>query len=94
MAVDNEARRKGIRRRLREIRRNPAAPGAGSEAQRLTAEYKRLVSAHRAPAPARLISPAGLSEQDAAAVATWPAELRARVQDGALSRTILPWGRD
>ncbi|MGW3022463.1 hypothetical protein [Streptomyces sp. NPDC001221] len=89
MAADSEARRRAIKRELRELARRPDAPGAAQRAQRLTAEYRRLVSAHRAPAAAPTVA-----DKDAAAMATWPAELRARVQDGALSRVLVPWGSD
>lgn len=94
MVPDNEARRREIKRELRELGRRPDAPGAAGRVQALRGEYRRLVSAHRAePVAAErpVVPPSGLSEQDAAAMATWPAELRARVQDAALSRVILPW---
>jgi len=92
MATSNAARRSEIKRRLREISRDRSAPGAASEAQALRAEYKRLASAKRTPAAERPVAlPSGLTEQDAAAIATWPPELRARVQGAALSRVITPW---
>lgn len=91
-------RLKAIKRRLREIKRDPgsAAPG---EAQKLHGEYRRLQSADRAPADQpeatlsrSVIDPAdGLTEADRAAVETWPPELRARLRDRALTRQILPW---
>lgn len=92
MAPDNEARRREIKRELRELGRRPDAPGAAGRLQRLRAEYRRLVSAHRAPAAERPVTPIpGLSEQDAAAVATWPPELRARLRGGSMSRVLVPW---
>lgn len=91
---DPEWRRKAIKRRLREIKRDPSSAETG-EVQRLTAEYRRLVSAERAPEPTAPVAPVtGLTEEEAAAVATWPSELRNRVSEGALTRVILPWGRD
>lgn len=96
MVQDRDARRKEIRRELRTIGRRPDAPGAAARIAELRGEYRRLLSADRAPdpAPARSVAPpSGLTEQEAAAVATWPAELRARVQDAALSRVLLPWGK-
>lgn len=90
--MDSEARRRAIKRELRDISRAPDAPGAATRAQHLTGEYRRLLSASRTPAAERPVAPpSGLTEQDAAAMATWPAELRARVQDGALSRVLVPW---
>ncbi|MEV7342897.1 hypothetical protein [Streptomyces sp. NPDC093544] len=90
-------RRREIKRRLREVKRDPASAEPG-EAQRLTAEYRRLQSADRAPEaddPERTLSDSlvtdGLSEADRAAVETWPPELRARLHDRALTRQILPW---
>lgn len=97
MGKDRDARRKEIRRELRTIARRPDAPGAATRIAELRGEYRRLLSADRTPDPASarpVAPPSGLSEQDAAAVRTWPPELRARLLDGALSRTILPWGRD
>lgn len=91
MAVDNEARRRQIKRRLREIRLEPSAAGAAAEAQALRAEYRRLVSAHRAPATDRPAAPPTVRDQEAAAMATWPPELRARVRGAALTRVVLPW---
>lgn len=90
----NAARRREIKRELRSIARAPGEPGAAERAQRLTAEYRRLLSADRAPAVSRPVAPPTVAEADRAAMATWPPELRARVLDGALSRVILPWGRD
>lgn len=92
--MDREARRRAIKRELRDIARAPDTPGAASKVQALRGEYRRLVSAHRAEpvAAEQPVAPSsGLTEQDAAAMATWPAELRARVRDGALSRVIVPW---
>ncbi|MCQ4193868.1 hypothetical protein [Streptomyces parvulus] len=68
-----------IKKRLREIKRNPgsAAPG---EAQRLTGEYRRLTR----PAPGAKPSPAADSE----AIKTWPRELRARLGRSPMSRVI------
>ncbi|MFG2373706.1 hypothetical protein ACGFY9_19805 [Streptomyces sp. NPDC048504] len=90
-------RRREIKRRLREIKRDPASAEPG-EAQRLTAEYRRLQSADRAPADRErtlsdtVVDPTdGLTEADRAAVETWPPELRARLHDRALTRQILPW---
>ncbi|MFJ9018765.1 hypothetical protein ACIRPU_02075 [Streptomyces sp. NPDC102259] len=94
-AEKNASRRREIKRELRDIARRPDTPGAAGRVQRLRAEYRRLVSAHRAPAPERSVAPpSGLTEEDAAAVATWPPELRARVQGAALSRVLAPWGRN
>ncbi|WP_030314001.1 hypothetical protein [Streptomyces sp. NRRL B-3229] len=90
-------RRRETKRRLREIKRDPASAEPG-EAQHLTAEYRPLRSAERDPAadrPERTLSdtllPDGLTEADRAAVETWPPELRARLHDRALTRQILPW---
>ncbi|MFJ8139199.1 hypothetical protein [Streptomyces sp. NPDC096013] len=90
-----------IKRRLWEIKRDPASAEPG-EAQHLTAEYRRLQSADRAPAASRferertlsdpVVDPAdGLTEADRVAVETWPPEPRARLHDGALTRKILSW---
>ncbi len=88
-----DARRKEIRRELRSIKRNPTADGAAQRAQRLSAEYRRL-SRPQTPGPSAPVAPVtGLTEEESAAVATWPSELRARVNDAALSRVIVPWGR-
>ncbi|KQX63433.1 hypothetical protein [Streptomyces sp. Root1310] len=64
----------------------------------LTAELKRARRRRRrtlsAPPPAaeRSVAPVqGLTEQDHAAVDTWPPELRARLHRGSLSRVISPW---
>lgn len=85
-------RRKEIKRRLREISRDPGAPGAAEEAQRLTGEYRRLSRPERAPVAERSEAPLkGLSEADQAAVDTWPPELRARLNGASLGRVILPW---
>lgn len=84
-------RRKEIKRRLREIARDPSAPGAAAEAQRLTAEYKRLSrpQPERAPALERdLTPPQGLTEQDQAAVDTWPLELRQRLRRSSFNRVV------
>lgn len=90
----NAARRRDIKQELRDIARRPDGPGAAARVASLRGEYRRLVSAHRAPVPERSVAPpSGLTEQEAAAIATWPAELRARVLDGALSRVLTPWGR-
>lgn len=90
-------RLKAIKRRLREIKRDPASAAPG-EAQHLHGEYRRLQAADRTPAgpertlSASVVNPAdGLTEADRAAVETWPPELRARLHDGALTRQILPW---
>lgn len=89
-------RRREIKRRLREIKRDPAS-SEPDEAQHLTAEYRRLQSAERDPAaePERTLSDIllsdGLTEEERAAVETWPPELRARLHDHALTRQILPW---
>lgn len=88
--TDPVRRRKAIKRRLREIKRDPSAAVAG-EVQKLSAEYRRLLSAERAPDPATPV--AGLTEEEAAAVASWPAELRARVNNAAMNRVIAPWVR-
>ncbi|MFD8392532.1 hypothetical protein ACFV2N_25885 [Streptomyces sp. NPDC059680] len=81
-------RRKQIKRRLREINRDPSSAAPG-EAQRLTAEYRRLQSAQRAPEPEPTVAPRdGLTEADRAAVKTWPPELRARLSRSAMSRVI------
>ncbi|EFL35502.1 predicted protein [Streptomyces viridochromogenes DSM 40736] len=74
-----DPRRKQIKKRLREIKRDPASARPG-EAQRLAAEYRRLLSADRTPA-----APA---DPDEAALATWPRELRARRQRSAFSRVL------
>ncbi|MFG2639286.1 hypothetical protein ACGFX8_37745 [Streptomyces sp. NPDC048362] len=80
---------KTIRRRLRELAADPGQPGAAEEAQRLTAEYRRLQSAQRAPEPEPTVAPLdGLTEADRAAVKTWPPELRARLSRSAMSRVI------
>ncbi|WP_435208708.1 hypothetical protein [Streptomyces sp. bgisy034] len=84
-------RRKEIKRLLREISRDPSAPGAAAEAQRLTAEYRRLSRPQRAPAVSRAVVEPKVSDPDAEAIATWPPELRNRPRDGALTRLILPW---
>ncbi|WLW55563.1 hypothetical protein [Streptomyces sp. YU58] len=81
--MKTDDRRKQIKKRLREISRAPGAPGAAEEAQRLTAEYKRLQSAERAPAPE---PPAPAADADA--VATWPPELRSRLQRSAFNRVV------
>ena len=47
---------------------------------------KARTSEEPAVAPAR-----GLTEQDRAAVESWPPELRERLRNGALTRVILPW---
>ncbi len=91
---DPEWRRKAIKRRLREIKHDPSSAGPG-EVQKLTAEYRRIVSAERAPEPTTPVAPVtGLTADEAAAVETWPSELRNRLDDAALTRVILPWGRD
>jgi hypothetical protein len=87
----NAARRHEIKRELRGIARWPDAPGAAARVQRLRAEYRRLVSAHRAPASEKSVAPPSVREEEAAAMATWPPELRARVRDSALTRVVLPW---
>ncbi|WP_055491020.1 hypothetical protein [Streptomyces sp. TP-A0356] len=86
-------RRKEIKRRLREIARDPSAPGVAAEAQRLAAEYRRLQVADRAARPEPADEPAvapldGLTEADREAVKTWPPELRARLSRSAVSRVI------
>lgn len=81
-------RRKAIKRRLREIARDPGAPGAADEAALLRGEYRRLSRPEAQPRPAADPAPA---DPDAAALATWPPELRARLRDRALTRSILPW---
>jgi hypothetical protein len=92
---DPEWRKKAIKRRLREIRRNPTVDGAAEEIARLTGELRRLVSAERAPEPTTPVAPVtGLTADEAAAVETWPSELRARLDEASLTRVILPWGRD
>lgn len=91
MATSNAARRSEIKRRLREIARDRGAPGAAAEAQSLSAEYRRLVSASRTPAPPRPEARPTVREQEAEAIATWPPELRARVRGAAASRVITPW---
>jgi hypothetical protein len=94
--VDARARLKEIKAELRAMLLAPGARHA-ARAQRLTAEALRLKATLRPtprsePAAERSVAPpSGLSEQDAAAIATWPAELRARVYGGSMSRTILPW---
>lgn len=91
---DPEWRKKAIKRRLRAIKHDPTTAEPG-EVQRLTAEYRRLVSAERAPEPSTPVTGAtGLTAEEAAAVATWPVELKNRLEDAALTRIILPWGRD
>lgn len=90
-ADKNAARRHEIKRELRDIARRPDAPGAAARVQRLCAEYRRLVSAHRATAPGKSGAPPTVREEEAAAMATWPPELRAQVRDAALSRVVLPW---
>lgn len=91
---DPEWRRKVIKRRLREIKRDPTSATA-EEVQRLHGEYKRLQQTERAPEPTTPVAPvSGLTEEEAAAVETWPSELRARLDEASLTRVILPWGRD
>ncbi|MET7738914.1 hypothetical protein [Streptomyces sp. NPDC005385] len=88
---DPEWRRKAIKRRLRAIKRDPSSAKPG-EVQRLTAEYTRLQQEEKAPKPPTPSTPVGrLTEEEEAAVSTWPPELRARMQQGAMSRVILPW---
>ena len=81
-------RRKEIKRRLREISRDPAFPGAAEEMQRLTGGYRRLSRPAPAPRAEREPEP---TDPEAAALATWPPELRARLRNRALTRVILPW---
>jgi hypothetical protein len=89
MATD---RRREIKRRLREIKRDPASAEPG-EAQHLTAEYRRLQSAGRDPAADRpaptlsrsVVAPA---DPDAEALATWPPELLARRQTASFNRVV------
>lgn len=93
-----------IRARLKEIkaelRKMVLAPGPrhAERAQQLTAEIRKLKTAERSaprtepPAAEKSVAPvSGLSEQDAAAVATWPPELRARLQGASMARVITPW---
>lgn len=92
MARDPEARRREIRRELRDIARRPNEPGAVARVAALRGEYRRLTTAARStPAPSRPVVPPSVAEQEAAAIATWPPELRARLHDHALTRSILPW---
>jgi hypothetical protein len=83
-------RRREIKRRLREIKRDPASAEPG-EAQHLTAEYRRLQSAERDPALPRPVVEPKVIAPDAEAIATWPPELRERLRNGALTRVISPW---
>ncbi|MFI8529063.1 hypothetical protein ACIGMX_02250 [Streptomyces aquilus] len=82
--TDPAARRKAIKRRLREIARDPSAPGAAEEAQRLAGEYRRLSRSGVLPRQA----PEPPAEPDAKALATWPPELRARLQRSAFNRVV------
>ena len=94
--ADARARLKEIKAELRAMLLAPGGRHA-SRAQRLTAEARRLKTSlksapRKEPAAEKPVTPVpGLSEQDAAAVATWPPELRARLYGGSMSRTILPW---
>lgn len=78
-------RRKQIKKRLREIKHDPASAGPG-EVQRLTAEYVRLSRPRRSPAAGTAPEPS--ADPEAAAVETWPMELRARLHRSAASRVI------
>ncbi|MET9392434.1 hypothetical protein ABZY20_18885 [Streptomyces sp. NPDC006624] len=92
MVRDPEARRREIRRELRDIARRPNEPGAAARVAALRGEYRRLTTAaRRAPEPSRPATPPTVAEQEAAAMKTWPPELRARVRDAALTRVVLPW---
>ncbi|MCX4558099.1 hypothetical protein OHA02_18055 [Streptomyces phaeochromogenes] len=83
-------RRKQIKKRLREIARDPGAPGAAVEAQALHGEYRRLSRPEQAPAAPRATEPTS-ADPDAEAIATWPPELRARLHNRELTRVISPW---
>ncbi|WP_329334652.1 hypothetical protein OG252_07520 [Streptomyces sp. NBC_01352] len=81
--------RKTIKRRLRELAADPGQPGAAAEVQRLKGALRRL---SRPEPPARPApEPAPAADPDAEAIATWPPELRVRLQQGAMSRVIAPW---
>lgn len=77
-------RRSAIKRRLREIKRDPTSATPG-EAQRLAAEYRRLQSADRVPE--RAAEPES-ADPEAEALATWPPELLARLNQSAMARMI------
>ncbi|MER7799101.1 hypothetical protein ABTX71_02095 [Streptomyces parvulus] len=74
---------KQIRARLRELTADPGRPGAKAEAQRLRGEAARL---KQQAAPAK--QPTAPADAEAAALATWPRELRARRGRSAMSRVI------
>ncbi|MEU7579144.1 hypothetical protein AB0B50_16260 [Streptomyces sp. NPDC041068] len=82
---------KKIKRRLREIAADPGQPGARAEVQRLRGSLRR--ARDTTARPERRIVPDEV-DQDAEAIKTWPPELRARLGSYALTRVILPWGRD
>lgn len=94
------SRRKEIKKRLREIARDPAAPGVAEEAQRLMAEYKRLGWARTAEPdavdpPAARRSPSGKDGPAdgtggwaAEEIAALPPELRARISRSSFTRVI------
>ncbi|WP_405591294.1 hypothetical protein [Streptomyces sp. NBC_01092] len=78
--------RKTIKRRLRELAADPGQPGAAAEVQRLKGALRRL---SRSEAPPRLAAGAPApADPEADAVATWPPELRARLQHASFGRVI------
>jgi hypothetical protein len=87
-------RRKEIKRRLREIMRDPGASGAADEAAALRGEYRRLSRPESAPAASRSVAEPDVPDPEAEAIATWPPELRSRLRDRALTRVILTRPRD
>lgn len=92
MARDPDERRREIRRELRDIARRPNEPGAAARIASLRGEYRRLTTAgRRTPAASRPVAPPTVAEEEAAAMRTWPPELRARVRNAALSSVLLPW---
>ncbi|MEU8866899.1 hypothetical protein [Streptomyces umbrinus] len=80
--------RKTIKRRLRELAADPSQPGAVAEVQRLKGALRRLSRPERAPAASRATEPTP-ADPDAEAITTWPEELRARMRNRALTRTIM-----
>lgn len=85
-------RRSEIRKELRELRADPGQPGARGRLQRLLGELRRLDQADdvddmAAVAPATWRSPEPLSAE-AAAITTWPKELRERMRRGSYSAKI------
>ncbi|MFE1441563.1 hypothetical protein [Streptomyces sp. NPDC058739] len=82
--------RKAIKKRLRELAADPGQPGAASEVQRLKGALRRL-SRPEAPEPAGRWACAtddAPADPEAAALATWPPELRARRAAASFNRVI------